>query len=131
MAKLNDEVKEMFGKQLVMVATASGGGIPNVGPKGSVQVVDDETMVYSESTDGKTAGNLRENPQIALIIYDREKAEGYQVKGKAEFLTGGLLFEQVAKRQEQRGKPVPKHAVKIQVEEVYAFKSGARGKRIA
>ena len=131
MAKLDSGSKEMFGKQLSMIATASKQGVPNVGPKGSVLVVDDETMVFSESTDKKTASNLKENPVVALIVYDRDKAEGYQVKGRTEMLTGGELFDQVATRQQQRNKPVPKYVVKIKVEEVYTFKSGVGGKRIA
>ncbi len=44
MAKLTSEMKVMFEKQLAVVATASGDGTPNVGTKGSMHVVDDETL---------------------------------------------------------------------------------------
>ena len=131
MVKLTNEAREMFEKQLAVVATASREGTPNVGPKGSVRVVDDETLVYAESTGGKTFSNIRENPKVSVMIIDREKADGYQVKGKAELLASGALFEEVARRQEQRNKPVPGYAVKIKVEEVYTVGTGMKGKRLA
>ncbi len=44
MARLIGEMKVMFEKQLAVIATASKDGTPNVGPKGSMHVLDDETL---------------------------------------------------------------------------------------
>ena len=131
MAKLTHEMKAMFEKQLAVIATASKDGTPNVGPKGSMYVVNDETLAYSEGTGGKTFRNLQENPKVAVIVVDRDKADGYQVKGIAELLTSGDFFEKVARRQEERKRPRPKHVVKIRVEEVYSVKPGMTAKKIA
>ena len=131
MAKLTSEMKAMFGSQLAVIATASKDGTPNVGPKGSMHVSDDETLVYSEGTGQKTLKNLKENPKVAVMVADREKGDGYQVKGKAELLTSGDLFERVAKRAEERKRPRPALVVKIKVEEIYSVKTGATAKRIA
>lgn len=131
MAKLPSEVKEMFGRQLAVIATASKDGTPNIGPKGSMYVIDDETLAYSEATCGKTLSNLQENPKVTVMVVDREKSDGYRVKGRAELLTSGALFEQVARRQEERKKSGPKYAVKIRVEEVYSVKSGMTAQKIA
>ena len=131
MAKLPSEVKEMFGRQLAVIATASKDGTPNIGPKGSMHVIDDETLAYSEATCGKTLRNIQENPKVTVMVVDREKSDGYQVKGRAELLTSGALFEQAARRQEERKRPGPKYAVKIRVEEVYSVKSGMTAKKIA
>lgn len=131
MAKLTTQMKAMFEKQLAVAATASKDGIPNVGPKGSMQVVDDETLAYSEGTGQKTLRNLQENPKVAVIVVDRDSADGYQVKGTAELLTSGDFFERVAKRQEERGRPRPKHVVKIRLEEIYSVKPGMTAKKIA
>lgn len=130
MAKLPSEVKEMFGRQLAVIATASKDGTPNIGPKGSMYVIDDETLAYSEATCGKTLGNLQENPKVTVMVVDREKSDGYRVKGRAELLTSGALFEQVARRQEERKKSGPKYAVKIRVEEVYSVKPGMTAQKI-
>lgn len=43
MAKLSSEMKAMLEKQLAVIATVSNDGTPNVGPKGSMYVFDDET----------------------------------------------------------------------------------------
>ncbi len=131
MAKLTGEMKDIFERQLAVVATASSDGTPNVGPKGSVHVVDDETLAYSESTSGKTLSNLQQNPKVAVMVVDREKADGYQVKGTAELLTSGDLFEKLARRQEERKRPRPKLVVRIRVEEIYSVKSGVTTERIA
>jgi hypothetical protein len=131
MAKLTHEMKAMFEKELAVIATASKDGTPNVGPKGSMYVVDDETLAYSEGTGQKTLRNLKENPKVAVMVIDRDKADGYQVKGIAELLTSGDFFEKVARRQEERKRPRPKHVVKIRVEEVYSVKPGMTAKKIA
>ena len=119
MTKLSSEIKAMFENQLAVIATASKDGTPNVGPKGSMHVVNDETLAYSESTSGKTFRNLKENPKVAVVVIDREKGAGYQVKGRAELLTSGDFFEQVARRQEARKRPRPKQVVRIKIEEIY------------
>ena len=131
MARLTSEVKAMFESQLSVIATASKDGTPNVGPKGSMHVVDDETLAYSESTGEKTLKNLRENPRVAVLVVDRQKSDGYQVKGTAELLSSGDLFEKVARRQEERKRPRPKLVVKIRVDEIYSVRAGVTARKIA
>jgi predicted pyridoxine 5'-phosphate oxidase superfamily flavin-nucleotide-binding protein len=130
MSKINNDLKNMFGKHLAVIATASKGGIPNVGPKGSMHVLDDETLVYSEATGEKTLKNLQQNPKTAVVIVDRDKGDGYQIKGTAEILTSGDIFEISADRSEKSGRPRPKHVVRIKVEEVYSVKSGMTAKKL-
>lgn len=131
MAKIPGEVKEMFKNQLPLIATASKGGIPNVGPKGSMCVVDDETIAYSEGTRRTTLKNIKENPNVSIIVVDREKLDGYQLKGNAEVVTSGGVYEEVAKRQEARNRPRPEFVVKINVKEVYTLKPGVADHKIA
>jgi hypothetical protein len=131
MAKLTKEMKTMFEQQLSVIATATKDGTPNIGPKGSMYVFDDETLAYAEGTGQKTLKNLQQNPKVAVMVVDREKTDGYQVKGTAELLTGGDFFEQVAKRLEERKRPRPKSVVKIRIEEIYSVKPGMTGKKIA
>ena len=131
MAKLTSDMKAMLSKQLAVVATASQSGVPNAGPKGSVLAIDDETLAYSESTQGKTFNNLQENPNVAVMVIDREKSDGFQIKGQAELVTSGNLFEQIARRQEERKKPRPKYVVRIAIDEIYSVGSGMKGKRLA
>ena len=131
MARLTGEMKAVFEKQLAVIATASKDGTPNVGPKGSMHVVDDETLAYAEGTGEKTLRNLQENPKVAVMVVDRENANGYQVKGTAELLNSGNFFEQMARRQEERKRPPPKCAVKIKIEEIYSVRTGMTAQKIA
>ena len=131
MTKLSSEMKVIFERQLAVIATVSKEGVPNVGPKGSMCVIDDETLAYSEGTGEKTLRNLQQNPKVAVMVVDREKTDGYQIKGTAELLSSGNFFEQVAKRQEERKRPRPKSVVKIRIEEIYSVKPGITAKRIA
>ena len=130
MAKLTGEMRAMFEQELAIIATASNDGTPNVGPKGSVHVIDEETLGYAEGTAEKTLRNLQQNPKAAILVVNREKGDGYQIKGKAELLSTGDFFEQVARIQEQRKRPRPKYAVKIKIEEIYSVKPGMTAKKI-
>lgn len=131
MGKLTPEMKEMLGKQLTFVATASKDGIVNVGPKGSTIIVDDDTLAYSEAAANKTMKNLEQNPNISVLIFDLEKREGYQFKGTTEFVKEGPVFDEIYKRQVERKRPVPKVVVKITITEIYQFKTGTPSTRIA
>jgi len=131
MAKLPGEVKEMFQQQLPFIATSSKDGTSNVGPKGSMYVVDDETLAYSEGTGRTTLNNLKENKKVSVIVVDREKLEGYQVKGTAELLTSGDIYDALAERNKARNRPPAEYVVKIKVEGVYTLKPGAPAYKIA
>lgn len=119
MVKLTEEIKTLLGKGQAFIATASKDGTPNAGPKGSVHLLDDETVVYAESTGRKTLANLKENPKVAVTVVDRSTFRGYQIKGTAELFASGDLFDRVARRQEERKRSVPKQVVKIKVEEIF------------
>jgi len=131
MVKLTDEMKAMLEKQVPIVATSTKTGTPNVGPKGSLYVLDDETLVYSEGTGRKTLKNLMENANVAVLVVDREKLDGYQFKGKAELLTQGPIFDEVSEKQKKRGRRPPTNVVKIKVEEIYSVKPGMTAERLA
>jgi len=124
MGKLTPEMKEILDRQLTFVATSDKSGIPNVGPKGSTMVVDDNTLAYSESTGEKTLRNLEQNPHISVLIFDYEKKEGYQFKGTTELVKEGSLFETISERQNKRKRPPPKVVVKITLTDIYTFKTG-------
>ena len=119
MAKLDSEMQNTLQQNLAIVATASKDGIPNAVPKGSLFIIDDETLAYSEGRCEKTLRNIQENPRVSVIVVDKEKALGYQIKGTAELLTSGEIFDNAAKRQEAKNRPLPKYVVKIAAEEIY------------
>ena len=119
MAKLTADMEEMFRNQLPVLATASLDRIPNVVPKSSMQVLDNETLFYVEGAGEKTLKNLQQNPKVAVMVADRDKMRGYQIKGTAELLTSGDLFQRAVKITEEAKLPRPKCAVRIRIEAIY------------
>ena len=143
MVKLTDEIKKMFEEILstpvvAFIATVDAEGRPNASCKGSLWVLDDENLWYVEGTGKKTYENLKKNPYVAVAVASREKSDGYQIKGKAELLTEGPLYEKAVKTNEELSRrlgrefPKPKAAVMIKVDEIYSLKSGpTAGEKIA
>ncbi len=99
MAKLSEEVKKVISEvRPALVATASKDGKPNVSPKGSFQVVDDEHIAFAEIASPRTIANLRENPQVAAIVFDPATRKGCRVWGRAEILDSGDLFDKISEQ---------------------------------
>ena len=116
-----DEAKKIiseFGPALI--ATASKSGKPNVSPKGSFRVLDDENVVFANISSPRTLANLKENPQLTAIIFDRSTRKGCRIWGKVEVLDSGELFDSISAEYEPKGMKV-KHLVKVTVEEAATF----------
>ena len=94
MAKLSEEVKKII-KEIhpAFIATASKEGKPDVSPKGSFRVLDDEHVVFADIASPRTIANLKENPQVAVIIYDTATRKGCRIWGKAEIIEFGDLVD--------------------------------------
>ena len=63
MARIPKEVQEFVKNKMAWVATASPDGVPNTTPKGTVQVIDDEHIVFADLFSLKTRDNLQKNPK--------------------------------------------------------------------
>jgi predicted pyridoxine 5'-phosphate oxidase superfamily flavin-nucleotide-binding protein len=122
MAKLTQEMKDLIERQKVcFVATADPKGRTNVSPKGSIYVVDDETLAFADLYSQKTRANLKVNPHIALALVDLKALTGYQFKGKAELLEEGNIYNDVVCYLQTLPMklPDPQYVVKIKVEEIF------------
>lgn len=124
MTSIPKKIQDFIPGKMAWVATADPGGRLNVAPKGSIQVVDDHTLLYADIFPKKTSGNLEKNTRIAVGVVDG--AEGYQLKGQAELLNSGPIYDQVKAGLAEKapGLPAPKYVVKITVEEIYSLTPG-------
>lgn len=130
MAKLTEEMKALVASQQAFIATASPDGVPNIAPKGSTHVLDDEHIVFYEMVGRRTWENLQKNPKVAIAVVDSGTMQGYRFAGKAELIAEGELYEGAKKLAERLKVPAPpKAAVKVKVEEVYNLSAG--GQRVA
>jgi len=71
---------------------------------------------------------------VAVTVVDASSHKGYQIKGTAELISSGPLFEQVAAELKAAAPTMPaaKYVVKISAESVYDQSVGpGAGKQIA
>lgn len=115
MGKLSPELIDAIAQiRPAMVATSSKTGQPNVSPKGSLGVLDDEHIIFADLRSPQTVSNLRENPQISIIGFDPVHRKGWRVWGTVDaILTSGELYEKVSRAFLEKGKV--NHVVKVVV----------------
>lgn len=133
MARIPAEVQEFMKDKMAWVATASPDGVPNLTPKGSVRVLDDEHLVFADLFSRKTRENLQKNSKVAVTVIDEKSRKGYQLKGVAELFDSGPLFDQMAEQLQKAPMQLPplQYVVKIAVDSVYDQSVGPdAGKRI-
>jgi len=134
MVSIPKVVQDFLPGKLAWVATVSHDGTPNVTPKGSLKMLDDQHVVFADLFSLKTRDNLRANPKVAVTVADPAVGKGYQLKGTAEIITSGQLFDETAKAIKESPKNLPPihYVVKITVESVYDQSVGLEaGKQIA
>ena len=120
MGILTQEIKD-FVKQakLGFVATVCPDGTPNLSPKGTTTVWDDDHLVFADIHSPGTINNLLVNPSIEINIVDVFIRKGYRFKGIGKVLSEGPLFEEVISFYQDAGSKYKiNHIVLIKVERV-------------
>jgi uncharacterized protein len=104
---LDDDMKRVVREQkLGYVATVCPDGTPNLSPKGTVTVWDDEHLVFLDLRSPGTIRNLATNQAIEVNVVDPIRRKGYRFKGKGSVISDGELFDRVLELFEQeRGIP--------------------------
>ncbi|MCD6174222.1 MAG: pyridoxamine 5'-phosphate oxidase family protein [Planctomycetes bacterium] len=117
MVQLTNEIKKAISKQDVFpVATSSHDRVPNVVYISYLKVLDDQTVLIADNFLNKTRGNILNNGKIAFTVLDDKKGS-FQIKGRAERLTEGAMFDEVQKWVSDK---LPKvAAVVMHIEDIY------------
>ena len=121
MAQLTDEVKKAISKQISKktafpVATSSQDRVANVVYISYLKVIDDQTVLIADNFLNKTRDNILSNGKIAFTVLDDKKGS-FQIKGRAERLTEGAMFDEV---QKWVSNELPKvAAVVMHIEDIY------------
>ncbi len=121
MGKIEEAHKSLIADVgLCYVATASSDGEPNVSPKGSIMVLDDDHLAFAEIMSPNTGANLKQNARVAIYVCRPEKFQGFQFKGSVELSQDGAVYDQLAAAIKEKGLKLPpiKNAVKVKVDEV-------------
>lgn len=94
MARLTDDMRRIVLEQkLGFAATVSPDGTPNLSPKGTTTVWDDEHLVFADIRSPRTVRNLRANPAIEINVVDPIVRKGYRFKGNASVYSEGEVYE--------------------------------------
>jgi uncharacterized protein len=128
MADLPENVQALLrrGHTIVWVATIGEDGWPNVAAKGSGGLIDKEHIYFADVLSKKTRANLLYNSRVAVGIHDPETHLAVQVKGVADMMQNGELFEQLRERAAAAHAQLPPitYVVRIHVDEVYDMSPG-------
>ena len=114
MGILTDDMKRVVSEQrLGFIATVCPDGTPNLSPKGTTEVWDDDHLIFADIRSPGTVANLRQNPAIEINVVDQLVRKGYRFKGTAEVFTEGPVFEKVLALRRERGATNPMRAVVV------------------
>jgi predicted pyridoxine 5'-phosphate oxidase superfamily flavin-nucleotide-binding protein len=101
---LTADMKRVVGEQrLGFVATVCPDGTPNLSPKGTTAVWDDDHLIFANIRSPGTVANLRQNASVEVNVVDPFVRKGYRFKGVASILESGPLYEKALAFYEQRG----------------------------
>jgi hypothetical protein len=104
MGILTADMKRVVGEQrLGFVATVCPDGTPNLSPKGTTAVWDDDHLVFANIRSPGTLANLRQNPNVEVNVVDPFVRKGYRFKGVASVLESGALYEKAIAFYRERG----------------------------
>jgi predicted pyridoxine 5'-phosphate oxidase superfamily flavin-nucleotide-binding protein len=104
MGILTKEIQDFVRQtKLGFVATVCPDGSPNLSPKGTTTVWDDDHLVFADIHSPGTVKNLLSNPSIEINMVDVFTRKGFRFKGTAQVLSNGQTFIEVLKFYEAAG----------------------------
>lgn len=87
---LNEDMRRVIEEQRIgFVATVSADGTPNLSPKATMLVLDDEHIAFGDIRSPNTIGNLRDRPAVEINFVDVFSRKGYRFKGEARHVASG------------------------------------------
>jgi uncharacterized protein len=118
MGALTDEMKRTVEEQqLGFVATVCPDGTPNLSPKGTLAVWDDDHLIFADICSPGTIANLAATPAVEINVVDPLVRKGYRFKGSARVLGGGADYEAGLDFYHRRGSTSAKpHIVLVNIE---------------
>lgn len=76
-------------QRLAFVATVCPDGSPNLSPKGTTTVWDDDHLIFADLRSPGTVANLATNPAVEVNVVDIFSRKGYRFNGTATVFTAG------------------------------------------
>src|SRR5271170_6661357 len=81
---LTDDMKRVVREQrLGYIATVCADGTPNLSPKGTTAIGDDDHLVFADIRSPQSVQNIQSNPSVEVNVVDPLVRKGYRFKGRA------------------------------------------------
>ncbi|NJC73685.1 pyridoxamine 5'-phosphate oxidase family protein [Planosporangium thailandense] len=129
MGIITQDMREIVASaKLAFVATVCEDGSPNLSPKGSLLVYDDDHLVFMNMASPTTVANLRRVPRLEVNVVDLVRRRGYRFKGTAAIRGAGDPVYEWSRRWvlDTHGPDIPCHeAVLIRVDRALPVDSPA------
>ncbi len=104
MGILTEDMKRVVVEErLGFMATVCPDGTPNLSPKGTTAVYDDDHLIFADMKSPGTVRNLKQNPNIEINVVDVLVRKGYRFKGTATIHNEGAVFERALEIYAERG----------------------------
>jgi predicted pyridoxine 5'-phosphate oxidase superfamily flavin-nucleotide-binding protein len=104
MGVLTADMKRVVEQQrLGFVATVCPDGTPDLSPKRTTAVWDDDHLIFANIRSPGTLANLRRNVNVEVNVADPFVRKGYRFKGAASILESGPIYDRVLAFYRERG----------------------------
>ena len=104
MGILTDEMQRLVREvRLGFVATVNADGTPNLSPKGTVTVWDDDHLAFADIASPGTVDNLGRSAAVEVNVVDQFLRRGFRFKGAGTVHREGDVFEEGVRRYEASG----------------------------
>jgi uncharacterized protein len=100
---LTVEMRRMVDQGLGFVATVNADGTPNLSPKGTLAVWEDEHLAFADIASPNTSANLERNAAIEVNVVDPLIRRGYRFAGAASVHRAGATYDSGVEFYERRG----------------------------
>jgi predicted pyridoxine 5'-phosphate oxidase superfamily flavin-nucleotide-binding protein len=109
---LTEDMQRVAESELGFIATVCPDGTPNLSPKGTTAVWDDDHLVFADLRSPGTIENLRANPSVEINVVDQLVRKGYRFKGTGVVYTDGDVFERGVEFYAARGTPQARERIR-------------------
>ena len=92
--QLTEDMKSViFTQRLCFAATVTPDGKPNLSPKGTIRVYNEDTIFFCDLGSPNTRKNLETNPYMEINVVDILSRRGYRFYGKATVVTSSDILK--------------------------------------
>jgi len=94
MGILTDDMKRIVREQrLGYIATVCPDGTPNLSPKGTTAVWDDDHLIFADVRSPQSVRNIEHNPSVEVNVVDPLVRKGYRFKGRGVVHRSDEVFQ--------------------------------------